>query len=318
MKNSAINSQSVEIGSKENPILIDSAEAFAKLRYDASKYYRQTKDIDLSELKNFGGISKFFKGNYDGQRFKIKNVKLNKASESGVGLFGVNKGVIANVIIDSGEIVGASQVGAIAGSNLGEITGCTNFAFVKGNGAGIGGIAGSNSGNINNCANRAKIVNSASGTYTGGIVGSNLAVVTKCYNTANVEGGAYIAGIAGNNDGTNMQAEITECYNVGEISGIAKSAICGDNWQGKVENVVYSNEKGLDAVVFNTGIAHNLISSGLTSMANRGVFSSSFSDFDSNWLFMRGNKYPSLRKEYVELQDVDFTGSPDTDRKSVV
>ena len=88
-----------------------------------------------------------------GQRFKIKNVKLNKASESGVGLFGVNKGVIANVIIDSGEIVGASQVGAIAGSNLGEITGCTNFAFVKGNGVGIGGIAGSNSGNINNCAN---------------------------------------------------------------------------------------------------------------------------------------------------------------------
>lgn len=312
MKNSAINSQSVEIGSKENPILIDSAEAFAKLRYDASKYYRQTKDIDLSELKNFGGISKFFTGNYDGQRFKIKNVKLNKASESGVGLFGVNKGVIANVIIDSGEIVGASQVGAIAGSNLGEITGCTNFAFVKGNGAGIGGIAGSNNGNINNCANRAKIVNSASGTYTGGIVGSNLAVVTKCYNTANVEGGAYIAGIAGNNDGTNMQAEITECYNVGEISGIAKSAICGDNWQGKVENVVYSNEKGLDAVVFNTGTAHNLISSGLTSMASRGVFSSSFSDFDSNWLFMRGNKYPSLRKEYVELQDVDFTGSPDT------
>ena len=59
----------------------------------------------------------------------------------------------------------------------------------------------------------------------------------------------------------------------------------------KVENVVYSNEKGLDAVVFNTGTAHNLISSGLTSMASRGVFSGSFSDFDSNWLFMRGNKY---------------------------
>ncbi|MBD5086471.1 MAG: hypothetical protein HDT32_03825 [Clostridiales bacterium] len=296
----------------DSAILIESAEDFAKIRNNLTGHYIQTQDIDLSELSNFTGIGKYFRGNYDGQRYKIKNVSLNSTS-SGLGLFGINRGTIKNVIIDDGQISGKSQVGAIAGANLGVIDGCTNNAKVVGNGEGVGGIVGSNSGTVEQCSNKGIVENSDSGMYTGGICGSNLKTISQCYNSGKVTGGTYVAGIAGNGDGANYESSINQCYNIGEISGIAKAAICGDNWNGTVENVLFSSDTGLEAIAFNSGQAVNVKESTLSLMRNRNQYN--WTNFDNNWLFMSGYKYPSLMKEYVEVKDVDFTGSPNEVRQ---
>ena len=295
--------------SADNPILINSANDFLQLKYNTSFYYKQTADIDLAELNNFTGIAKVFSGNYDGQRYKIKNVYLDKPSETGVGLFGINRGTISNVIIESGTIEGESQVGAIAGANLGLIEGCSNFADVIGNGIGIGGIAGTNNGIILQCGNKGSVNNAEGGNFTGGIVGSNMKEVTQCYNAGDINGGTYVAGIAGNNDGVNNEANINECYNIGAIDGFAKGAICGDNWEGLIKDTIYASESGITAFAFDSGdTSDNNKYSTLSDMAIQNTYN--WENFDSKWIFINGYDYPSLIKEYVPLTDVDFSGSP--------
>ncbi|MDR1683658.1 MAG: hypothetical protein LBS25_09805, partial [Candidatus Symbiothrix sp.] len=82
------------------------------------KYFKLVNNIDLSEVANWDPIgdgSTAFEGKFDGNGFKISNLKINRPTEEFVGLFGKTMGtvgatVLQNVIIENATVVGNLKV----------------------------------------------------------------------------------------------------------------------------------------------------------------------------------------------------------------
>lgn len=112
---------------------IDSADDFASIELDGN--YILTADIDFSGVSHtpIGTIDAPFTGTFDGDGYIIKNLTL-ASDDNFRGLFGVNKGTIKKVTMDSScSISGNAYVGAIAGKNLsgGIIENCISEATVS-------------------------------------------------------------------------------------------------------------------------------------------------------------------------------------------
>lgn len=157
-------------------------------------------DIDMegysSQFQPIGSNSKPFRGMFDGQGHRIKNLHVSGGDYT--GFFGAVGGgaTISNLVLDSScEISGANYVGLAGGSTgAGNVTfSCVgNEANVTATGANAAGIIGCNKGST--CT--FKIVN--------------------CYNTGNITGTSESAAISGW-VGTN--AELQSCYNIGTVTG---------------------------------------------------------------------------------------------------
>ena len=157
-------------------------------------------DIDMegysSQFQPIGSSSKSFRGVFDGQGHRIKNLHVSGGDYT--GFFGAVSGGanISNLILDSScTINGGNYVALVGGSSgTGNITiSCVgNEANVYANGSNAAGIIGCNKG--------------SSCTFT----------ITNCYNTGNITGASESAAICGwfGTSGT-MQS----CYNIGTITG---------------------------------------------------------------------------------------------------
>ena len=190
-----------------------------------NKYFIQTADIDLSahEWIPIGNKRDSFNGNYDGNGFSIKNMKLvldddSYTAPTYAGLFGnVANSIIKNVIIESGEVYGnCFNAGGIVGkATASQILNCINYAERNGLSTnGSGGIAGAvESCYVNDCINMG-MVNSYN--YVGGIVGyANEVDVINCKNMAKVWGASEgVGGIIGRAE---TVATITSCLNMAEV-----------------------------------------------------------------------------------------------------
>lgn len=170
------------------------------------------------------------------------------------GLFNTidTNGQVLNVDIEVSGTISGGRVGAVAGENNGEISGCdvtingtscdysgsiggvvgTNnktisdcTVTIKGTGTGIssnggtiGGVAGDNYGTIENCRVTGGTIQSSLSGYgiVGGIVGSNDTggKIIGCSSAAAVNYGQQTGGIAGSN-----YSEITACYSTGTVTG---------------------------------------------------------------------------------------------------
>ena len=179
-----------------------------------------------------------FKGEFDGQGFKISNLYINaseltNAQIGGASNYAQNIGFVAvlgggkikNLILEdvdiqastnAGSIAGLTQdnqisVGAIVGwmadKNGNSVTGCTVSGTIKttGNGQGVGGIVGNaKTGEISNCMSLVKIQTSGSDAYVGGIIGmtkTNVTVSSCVYagpELTNTGANGLTGGIAGN------------------------------------------------------------------------------------------------------------------------
>ena len=215
-------------GTSDSPYLITTAEELAQLAtlvnednyYNpvwANKRYKLDNDIDLSEYsENFNNgegwitIGKDydypFKGVFDGNSYKIKNLYIN--NNSGIifaGLFGyIYNGSVKNLGVENINI------------NI-NINPANNSSYV-------GGLVGqsNNNSSILNCYTTGKINSSANNLfYTGGIVGyNNNSSISNCYSScaikSSTKSNAFVnaGGIAGINeeDGT-----ISYCYSTGSI-----------------------------------------------------------------------------------------------------
>lgn len=183
-----------------------------------------TSDIDLDGITHYPigrSSSKKFRAIFDGQNYRIKNMKKFSQTEN-VGLFGWLRGgcTVKNVIIDkSCAVTGLNWVGGIAGTaqvaTAGTITieNCGNEGTVECTGTRVGGIFGSASeGNqvyvIKNCWNTGAIKGPEASSVSGiaGWIGADVVEVTfeNCWNaglcTGNIERGNTIANgtVAGN------------------------------------------------------------------------------------------------------------------------
>ncbi len=230
--------------------------------WSLDKHIKLTTDIVLKEyaqlsIPSFGGI-------FDGNGYSITDLRVT-GSGSAAGLFryvqeggtvrnlnvegkvipdgsqsqvggiaGHNYGAIINCSF-SGQVVGDSEVGGIAGVNekSGEIRQCSSDASVTGNHS-AGGIVGNNHGTVNHCDNQGDI-NTYSTEVAYDIEDITLDNLEDLNSTDNVAAHTDSGGIAGISDG-----KIYYCTNSGTVGyqhvGYNAGGIVGRLHQGYIQN----------------------------------------------------------------------------------
>ena len=251
-------------GIKTNPYLIEDVEDLKLLAEKVNsgetytnKYFKQTANIDLENEPNWTPIGgtviehpstweiSVFKGNYDGDGYKITNLTTTEDSNH-VGLFGKAEdatiqncnvegkvkgyqyagGIVGGVGVKTkilncsfqGSVMGESDcIGGIVGETSSgcEVSGC----FVTGKVEGlqkVGGIAGKGVGTIKNCYALADVT--ATEVNAGGIAGYAFDVtIENCYYSGNVSAKNYAGGIAGVMDSTSgSSTTIENCVSLAE------------------------------------------------------------------------------------------------------
>lgn len=210
---------------------ISSAEELAKLAEmqnkglitDGSEFVLGG-NIDLSDYSSgngwtaIGTSSHMFASSFDGNGYKISNLKIS-GTQNDQGLFSyLSNGTIKNVSLENVDVSGGSTVGALVGVALSDtINNCNASGSVTGTGSQVGGLIGvaSSSANLQNCyAN----VDVKGNERVGGLVGNaaSTSTIKKCFATGNVTGSAdYVGGLAG----VVYNGDIENCYATGKISG---------------------------------------------------------------------------------------------------
>jgi hypothetical protein len=207
--------------------------------------YKQENDIDLlsEDWVPIGNNTTPFTGEYDGGEYEITNLKVDVTTDR-VGLFGItNNATLRNIRLVSGTVNGGGSIGGICGGADGStaIINSHSGIAVTGTSYNIGGICGYVGGTttIISCRNTGNVKSTgATTTNIGGIVGHLLEGATikvrNCNNSGEIEGYAYIGGIAGISNATT--AEITACRNSGVIKdagGAISGGIIGTNTRNK-------------------------------------------------------------------------------------
>lgn len=193
---------------------------------------------DSSQIN--GAVTNAFEGNFDGNGYSIKNLKLNTHNGYDyVGLFGaVNGAEIKNLTIipdSTYYVTGKSKVGILAGevenSTIKDIT-------IRGGAVNASGIAGGAIGAVTNCSienvtcDNVKVDSQTSTEtiYVGGITGqATSSVIIDCQVTtgnsltARIQGKGYVGGITGSQNAT----DIYNTYVSGTIGGNGSTAIGG-------------------------------------------------------------------------------------------
>jgi hypothetical protein len=189
-----------------------------------------------------------FTGIFDGLGHTINNLTINAPTVSDVGLFGWigAPGIVRNVGLVGGSVLGSTAVGALAGNNDGSISNAYASAAVTGVANLVGGLVGQNygTGTINNSyatgnitADReagglvgynyqggiisnsyARGTVSASGYGSvGGLVGSNSGAISNSYFTGpSVTGYSFVGGLVGRNYGSGT---ISQSYAISQVNG---------------------------------------------------------------------------------------------------
>ncbi len=157
------------------------------------------------------------------------------------GVCGYKEGGTITNCYNTGSVKGNSYVGGVCGDNSGIIENCYNTGSVNGNGNYIGGVCGENYGPITNCYNMGAVTCDES--FVGGISGNNNGSIINCYNIAEIKGAISVGGICGS---IGNDKSVVNCYNNGNVSGSDKGGICGQVFNGTIENCYYLS--GIDAV----------------------------------------------------------------------
>lgn len=180
----AAHSSQQQLAISDEAGLIAFAESCRLDTYSKDLYVTLTSDITLSG--EFTPIP-VFAGTFDGNGHTISGLKIT-SDGSYAGLFRyVQRGALVKNLTVKGTISpsGSSEyAGGIAGSNSGNITGCSFEGTVKGENY-IGGVAGLNekSGFISNCSASGAITG---GHYSGGIAGSSSGTIMNCTSRCSV------------------------------------------------------------------------------------------------------------------------------------
>ena len=214
------------------------------------KYFKLTADIDLNNepwtpigtviVINNGKDARPFKGTFDGDGYKITNLKVTGNSNN-AGLFGYTQDATIKNCNVTGEVSGSSDVGGIVGNADGktQILSCSFRGDVTGEDSYIGGIAGSARGTIKNCYALADVT--ASFVDAGGIAGYAYHVtIENCYYSGNVSAGNDAGGIAGFASGSTIKNCVSLAKSVTGSENVNR--ILGD--VSKVENVTLTSNYG--------------------------------------------------------------------------
>ncbi len=186
-----------------------------------------------------------FTGTLDGKEHTISNIMINLQETDYVGLFGYTSmsSNIRDVGLDSCAVTGRNNVGALAGSNSGNITSShaeqINITGMGDKSSGSGGLVGKNSGTISG--------SHTSGNVTGiddigGLVGVNEGKIDASYSLAAV---INAAGQAGGLVGTNEQkGSISASYAIGVVGDVGTTSELGGLVGLNNGSISFSNSLG--------------------------------------------------------------------------
>ena len=267
------------LGTKEEPYIIKSISELAKLSYDVAAgntyentYFELLNDIDMEFNSTWLPIgynpNAVFKGNFNGNNFKIYNFSVNSSEKdySYLGLFGYCvDAVIENIIFENADIEMCYNTSSYVGTVIGRAKNCiirnintinsklyfdTEFGSIR-----IGDIVGSISNGtlVNGCySENLNIYGTSKGNiYAGGIAGEmyDSDITNSCVEQSNIRTTGsnmthWIGGICGFvNAGSNVEdcASITGCfYGYNDSSYTYVGGIVGSN-AGDVFECIMNN-----------------------------------------------------------------------------
>ena len=260
IKGATVQKIKVSVGDGEiRPFYISSTEDFKRIGND--DIFKADKDYQLQTNLSFAGTEyapiASFSGNFNFGGYTLSGISIDSGKINCAGLFGtlastavVENLKVSNLQISGVAVSGTVARGAIAGINKGTIRNvyAQNVEISDSNStAYVGGLVGENFGTIRNSAVDSATItcDTTSNTVAGGLVGANETTsgnIFECFAMANVTAGAYVGGLAGENN----SASIEECYagslnTVYNISGSASTYIgglVGWNKMGKVLSTV--------------------------------------------------------------------------------
>ena len=202
-------------GTAEDPYQIADWYGLDNIRNYLSSHFILTNDLDSNSIgytelasaaanegkgwQPLGSTAGKFVGSFNGDGYEICDLLINRAVESGVGLFGVigDVGGIEHVGV-SGNVTGYNDVGALVGKNEGVVSSSYATGRVIGDDY-VGGLMGKNEGTASNCSASSSVTGD---TRVGGLVGQNSDTVSDSYATGSVTGSDYVGGLAGRNEGS--------------------------------------------------------------------------------------------------------------------
>ena len=252
-------------GTEEDPYTIETAEqlAFFASQVNAGetfegKFISIIKSINLGnkeftpigvgptgEYPEIWDMSGYFNGTLDGKGNVITGIKITQPTMDGVGLIGSlqEKGIVKNLNIYEGTIIGNTRVGGIVGASDGKIINCTNKATIIAqdnentySGLYVGGIVGNiNKGGIDNCKNYGDVtakddsLTTGKGKFAGGIVGQVYFLgegeditISNCTNSGTIiavyQNVGGIIGTSYKKEGSTNKVTIINCNNSGKVS----------------------------------------------------------------------------------------------------
>lgn len=194
-------------GTSDDPYLICEPEDLNEIGTDSDyldDHFRLMNDLDMAddsdEFTMIGepGFSSGFEGQFDGQGRTIENFTIDASATDGVGLFrGIHAdGSVTDLDLENVDITGASQVGALAGTQRGDVTGATVSGQVDATGDDVGGLIGNSWGDITDCHSTASV--QTSGTDVGGLVGDHDDnAISDSSASGSVQGTSNVGGLAG-------------------------------------------------------------------------------------------------------------------------
>ncbi len=252
--------------------------------------FRLGANIDLAQVP--GLYIPLFAGSFDGNGHVITNLRLSRAGENNLGLFGTlaSGASLSNLGVTSASVSGGDHIGVLVGNNQ---SATISNAYATGNVSGhdaVGGLVGYNqSGTISNAYATAS-VNGASAV--GGLVGYNArGTISDAYVKGSVSGTASVGGLVGTNQGgliantyasgaingvseigglvgTNQAGTITDAYAVGSVNGSTN-----------VGGLVGANPTGTVAYSYATGnVSGGTNVGGLLGNSDHGMVTSSFAN----------------------------------------
>ncbi|MBY6265893.1 filamentous hemagglutinin N-terminal domain-containing protein [Azospirillum sp. 412522] len=235
-------------------MLVNSVENLQAVASNLAGAYALGRDIDAQATAGWNSGAGFaplgsaaipFTGRFDGRDHAIDGLTINRPGSDDVGLFGAvgAGGVVRDVRMVGGSVLGANRVGALAGSNAGTVTWASATGTVTGRGGEVGGLVGSNAGTVGQSFATGAVT--AQGGAVGGLAGSNSGTIVQAYASGAVTaGGDQAGGLVGR-----MTAgSVTEAYALGSVTGTRTvGGLIGDNGGTVTESYATGAVTGQDA-----------------------------------------------------------------------
>ena len=143
-----------------------------------------------------------FTGTFDGQRYEIRDLFINRPDEYFVGLFGIvaEGGVIKNVGVVNADVTGNTHVSGLAGGNMGTVSNSYSTGSVTGVEL-VGSLVGFNNqeGTVSNSYFTGNVTGDVG---VGGLLGASSGTVSNSYSTGSVTGNDDVGGLVGYYEGT--------------------------------------------------------------------------------------------------------------------